>query len=173
MQHLWKGHAYEVDRRCDQQDLGMTSCSQPCPQLLWGSLQLLTVRAEGLHAKRRCSTWATREHSRLHASVFKSISKEQDRATGHYKGVASAHFVVESSADMKNETVARVAGVTRGQHEVLTTVDMITQCSNPDCRRELRYLRGGRVVSRRRQRQNREEIWSCANPVGRRPRNQS
>jgi hypothetical protein len=39
-----------------------------------------------------------------------------------------------------------VAGVTGGQHEVLTTVDMITQCSNPDCRRELRYLRGGRVV---------------------------
>jgi hypothetical protein len=47
---------------------------------------------------------------------------------------------------LKHETVARVTGVTRGQHEVLTTVDMITQCSNPDCRRELRYLRGGRVV---------------------------
>jgi hypothetical protein len=55
----------------------MTSCSQPCPQLLWGSLQLLTVRAEELHAKRRCSTRATREHSRLHASVLKSISKNK------------------------------------------------------------------------------------------------
>jgi hypothetical protein len=34
----------------------------------------------------------------------------------------------------------------RGQREVLTTVDMITRCSNPNCHRELRYLRGGRVV---------------------------
>jgi hypothetical protein len=79
----------------------MTSSSQLALKLLSGSLQLLTVRAEGLHAKRRCSTRATHEHSRVQPSVFKSISKEQDRATSHYKEVGSAHFVGESSADIK------------------------------------------------------------------------
>ena len=54
----------------------------------------------------------------------------------------------------------------RGQREVLTTVDMITQCSNPDCRRELRYLRGGRVVRVIRKTGGVPEIehfWLCEN----------
>jgi hypothetical protein len=85
----------------------------------------------------------THDHIRVHALVFKSIREEQDRATSHYRASLPHISPRKAAPILNNETVA---GVTRGQREVLTTVDMITQCSNPDCHRELRYLRGGRVV---------------------------
>ena len=51
----------------------------------------------------------------------------------------------------KQRTVARATRLKTGMQPrlaagVLTRVDVITECFNPNCHRQLRYLRGGRVV---------------------------
>ena len=51
---------------------------------------------------------------------------------------------------LNNGSVARAIGLKTGVQlrlaRVLTRVDVITECFNPNCHRKLRYLCGGRVV---------------------------